>query len=138
MATRRTLKAAEAIREVVAMALLTDIKDPRVANVTVTRVEVSGDMRTAKVYVTVRGGDAKEALALRGLTSACGFLQQKCAARIDTRYTPRLQFLVDEGMKNLVAVSQILADEKNAREGEDGESGDSATTDDSLMNTTND
>lgn len=96
------------------MALLAEIKDPRVENVTVTRVEVSGDMRTAKVYVTVRGGDAKEALALRGLTSACGFLQKKCAARIDTRYTPRLQFLVDEGMKNLVEVSRILAEEKNA------------------------
>ena len=117
MATRRTLKAAEAIREVVAMSLLTDLKDPRVERVTITSVEVSGDMRQAKVYFTVLGNNpTKERLAQAGLTSAAGFLQQKCARRIDTRYTPRLQFLVDEGVKNLVAVTELLAAERRAQE----------------------
>ncbi|MDO4586456.1 MAG: 30S ribosome-binding factor RbfA [Planctomycetia bacterium] len=116
MASRRTLKAAEAIREVVAMSLLTDLKDPRVQNVTITAVEVSADMRNAKVLFTVRGDAAKESLALKGLKNASGFLQQKCAQRIDTRYTPRLQFEIDEGIKNLIAVSQILEDEKRAKE----------------------
>ncbi len=131
MATRRTLKAAEAIREVVAMSLLTEIKDPRVKNVTVTSVEVSADMRNAKVYVTVRGGEAtQEELALSGLRSAAGFLQQKCARRIDTRYTPRLQFMIDEGIKNLIAVSRILEEEKRAREQE--QKTDDSTNDDSV------
>lgn len=116
MASRRTLKAAEAIREVVAMSLLTDLQDPRIQNVTVTGVEVSADMRNAKVQVMVRGDEVKEALALRGLQSASGFLQQKCAERIDTRYTPRLRFVIDEGMKNLIAVSNILEAEKRERE----------------------
>ena len=117
MASRRTLKAAQAIREVVAMSLLTDLKDPRVEQVTITGVEVSADMRSAKVFFSVLGGDpAKERLALNGLTSAAGFLQQKCARRIDTKYTPRISFAVDEGMKNLVAVTEILEQEKRARE----------------------
>jgi ribosome-binding factor A len=107
-ASRRTLKAAEAIREVVAMAILTDIQDPRVRNTTITRVEVSGDMRSAKVYVTVMGDEAQEQLTLRGLQSAAGFLQAKCAKRIDTRYTPRLQFEIDEGVKKSVEVTQLL------------------------------
>ncbi|MBR5627230.1 MAG: 30S ribosome-binding factor RbfA [Thermoguttaceae bacterium] len=115
MASRRTLKAAEAIREVVAMSLLNGIKDPRVQNVTVTSVEVSADMRNAKVYIMVRGDETKEKLALRGLQSAVGFLQQRCAQRIDTRYIPKLQFVIDEGIKNLIAVSQILEKEKQER-----------------------
>ena len=107
-ASRRTLKAAEAIREVVAMAILAEIKDPRVRNATVTRVEVSGDMRYAKVFVTVMGDQTQEQLTLRGLQSAAGFLQTKCAKRIDTRYTPRLQFQIDEGVKKSLEVTQIL------------------------------
>ena len=112
MASRRTLKAAEAIREVVAMALLTEIKDPRVQSATITKVEVAADMRQAKVYFMMRGGEVKERLALKGLQSAAGFLQQKCAKRIDSRYTPTLQFVVDEGVKNLLAITEILAKER--------------------------
>ncbi len=107
-ASRRTLKAAEAIREVVAMSILTDIKDPRVRDATITRVEVSGDMRYAKVYVSVMGDEKHEQLTLRGLQSAAGYLQAKCAKRIDTRYTPRLQFQLDEGVKKSVEVTNLL------------------------------
>ena len=53
MSSRRTLKAASAIREVVSMAILTELRDPRIENVTVTFVEVSGDMRMAKVHVSI-------------------------------------------------------------------------------------
>jgi ribosome-binding factor A len=108
MASRRTLKAAEAIREVVSMAILVEIKDPRVQDVTVTRVEVAPDMRSAKVYVSVMGDAKKEALSLRGLESSAGFLQTKVAKRIDTRYTPRLSFAVDEGVKKAMEVHRIL------------------------------
>ena len=57
MSSRRVLKAAQAIREVVSMAIITDIKDPRVKDVTVTFVEVAGDMRMAKVHVSVMGDE---------------------------------------------------------------------------------
>ncbi len=116
MASRRTLKAAQAIREVVATSLLTDLKDPRVETTTITKVEVSADMRNAKVFFMIRGGEAKERLALKGLQSAAGYLQQKCAKRIDARYTPKLSFEVDEGVKNLLEITRILAEERNAKE----------------------
>lgn len=119
MASRRALKAAEAIREVVATSILTDLKDPRVEFVTITKVEVAADMRTAKVYFMTRGDEAKERTALKGLQSAAGYLQSKCARRIDTRYTPTLQFLVDEGVKNLIAVTQILARENSNSDSEE-------------------
>ena len=110
MSSRRTLKAAEAIREVVGMAIIADLQDPRIKNVTVTRVEVSGDMRHAKVYVSIMGDEAMETLSLRGLQSAAGYLQAKCARRIDTRYTPQLQFVIDKGTKNSLLITKLLAE----------------------------
>lgn len=108
MSSRRTQKAAEAIREVVSMAILTELKDPRVSDVTVTYVEVSPDMRQAKIHVSVMGDETKQQLSLRGLQNAAGFLQTKVAKRIDTRYTPRLAFVLDLGVKRSIEISQIL------------------------------
>jgi len=84
MSSRRVLKAAEAIREVVSMTILTDLRDPRVEGVTVTFVEVSPDMRQAKVHVSIMGSEAQQKLCLRGLQSSAGFLQSKISDRIDT------------------------------------------------------
>jgi ribosome-binding factor A len=108
MPSRRAQKVAEAIREVVSMAILAELNDPRVQDVTVTYVEVSGDLRRAKVHVSVMGDETKQQLSLRGLKSAAGFLQSRCAARIDTRYTPRIEFLLDQGVKKSIAISGIL------------------------------
>jgi ribosome-binding factor A len=116
MTARRLLKASEAIREVVSMAILTELRDPRVKNVTVLGVEVSPDMREAKVLVTIMGSESQQSTTLRGLQNAAGFLQSKIADRIDTRHTPRLSFVMDEGVKKSVAVAQIL--EQLARERE--------------------
>ncbi len=110
MTSRRVLKAAEAVREVVGWAILSDINDPRVADVTVTYVEMTGDMRQAKVHVSVMGDDAKQALCLRGLQSSAGFLQSKLSSRIDTRYTPRIEFVLDLGVKQSIQVERILRD----------------------------
>ncbi|HBT78031.1 MAG TPA: 30S ribosome-binding factor RbfA [Planctomycetaceae bacterium] len=114
--SRRTLKAGEAIREVIGMAILTDIQDPRVRDVTLTRVEVSPDMRHAKVYVSVMGDETKQNLCLRGLQSAAGFLQSKIAKRIDTRYTPQVHFVLDQGVKHSLLISKML-DEVLPKEG---------------------
>ena len=76
MSSRRVLKAAEAIREVVSMAILVELRDPRISDVTVTYVEVAGDMRQAKVHVSVMGDEVKQTLCLHGLQNSAGFLQQ--------------------------------------------------------------
>jgi ribosome-binding factor A len=110
MTSRRVQKAAEAIREVVSMAILTEIRDPRVENVTVTFVDVSPDMRQAKVHVSVMGDDQKQKLCLHGLQSSAGFLQAKIGQRIDTRYTPRLRFELDMGVKKSLEIARLLND----------------------------
>jgi len=108
MSTRRLEKAAEAIRAVVSMAILADLNDPRIRDVTVTYVEVSPDLRHAKVHVSVMGDETRQRLSLRGLQSAAGFLQAKIAERIEIRYTPRLNFMLDQGVKRSIEVAQIL------------------------------
>lgn len=108
MASRRIEKLTEAIREQVATTILFGLKDPRVKNVTVTRVEVSDDAQSAKVYVSVLGDDKAASLCLHGLNSARGFLQAKVAARIQTRYTPILKFELDPGIKRSAEVARIL------------------------------
>lgn len=90
------------------MSILTEIRDPRVQNVTVLGVEVMPDMREAKVYVSVMGNENQQKTALRGLQNSAGFLQSRIADRIETRYTPKLSFHMDDGVKKSLAVSQIL------------------------------
>ncbi|MFM9010309.1 MAG: 30S ribosome-binding factor RbfA [Planctomycetota bacterium] len=110
MSTRRLLKAAEAVREVVSMAILTEVRDPRVRDVTVTGVEMAPDRRSAVVHVSIMGGPAKEKLALQGLARSAGFLQSRIADRIETRYTPRLRFELDGGVKKSLEIARMLHD----------------------------
>ena len=90
------------------MAILTQVRDPRVRDVTVTRVEMAPDMRTATVHVSVMGSPARQELALRGLASSAGFLQSQIADRIETRYTPRLRFELDGGVKHSIEIARML------------------------------
>ena len=108
MSTRRTAKVAQAIRQVVSTAVLTEIRDPRIKNVTVISVEVAEDLRTAKVYVSVMGEPQQQALSLQGLRSSCGFLQGRIAELLELRYTPVLTFALDQGVKRSIAASSLL------------------------------
>ncbi len=108
MTTRRMAKASEAIRETVSTTILFELKDPRVKNVTVLRAEAAGDMKTAKVYVSVMGDPKKQSLCMHGLESARGFIQSKLADRLQTRYTPILTFILDPGVQMSAITSRLL------------------------------
>jgi ribosome-binding factor A len=99
---------AEAIREVVSSAILFELKDPRVHGVTVLRAEVTGDLRHAKVFVSLMGDAKQQKLTLHGLNHARGFLQGKVAERLQTRWTPALEFVVDESVKKSIAISRLI------------------------------
>jgi ribosome-binding factor A len=108
MARHRVEKVAEVVRETVSMAILTELSDPRIRDVTVTYVEVSGDLRHAKVHVSVMGDETRQNLSLRGLQNAAGFLQSKVAHALEIRYTPKLTFLLDQGVKKSIEIAKIL------------------------------
>lgn len=108
MSSRRTAKVAEAIRQVVSTAILFELRDPRVQNVTVLRVETPVDLRTSKIYVSVLGDEKMQRLTMKGLTASCGFLQSKIAKLLDLRFTPVLTFILDQGVKKSIETSRLL------------------------------
>jgi ribosome-binding factor A len=108
MSTRRTARVASVIREVISTAILQELRDPRIRNVTVLGVEVSADVRYAKVSISVMGTDQEASLTLHGLESARGYLQSKVAARVKTRYTPELRFEIDRGIQKSFETARIL------------------------------
>jgi ribosome-binding factor A len=99
----------EAIREVVASAILFEAADPRIRDVTVLRVEVTADLRQATAYVSVMGTEAEQDLALRGLKHAAGFFQSKVADRLQMRFTPALRFKLDDSVKKSVEMGRLIA-----------------------------
>lgn len=117
------------------MAILTGLNDPRVQDVTVTYVEMTPDMRQAKVHVSIMGDETKQRLSLAGLKSAAGYLQTKVANRIETRYTPRLEFVLDQGVKRSIQIAEILGrvlPKQPAEPGSDEEPAEEDLTDDAL------
>ena len=108
MAGRRLERVAEAIREVVSSAILFELKDPRVQGVTVLRAEVTGDLRHAKIFVSLMGDPKQQKLTIHGLNHARGFIQSKVADRLQTRWTPVIQFVVDDSVKKSIEISRLI------------------------------
>jgi ribosome-binding factor A len=108
MKTHRLARVAEAVREVASETILFELRDPRVKGVTVTRAEVSGDLQHAKVFVSVMGSGREQQLCLYGLKHASGYIQSKLAKRLQTRFTPVIQFVLDEGVKKSIEMTRLI------------------------------
>jgi len=108
--SRRTERLGEEIREEVAQLIVGELKDPRIGFVTVTRVEVTPDLRTARVYVGVLGTEKQRQASLTGLRQATGFLRRALGQSLRLRYTPELVFTYDEGLEASDRVAQLLAE----------------------------
>lgn len=107
MPSRRIAKVNRAILETLSSAILFELRDPRVKNVTILNVETTDDLKACKVRVGVRGDAKIQSLTLHGLDSARGFLQSKIAHRLETRYTPILKFVLEPNwLDHLTATSQ--------------------------------
>src|SRR5438067_1094910 len=108
MKTHRLARVAEAIREVASETILFEMRDPRVKGVTVTRAEVSGDLQHAKVFVSVMGSPSEQNLCMHGLRHSARFLQAKLAKRLQTRFTPVIEFVLDEGVKKSIEMTRLI------------------------------
>lgn len=107
MPSRRIAKVNRAILETLSSAILFELRDPRVKNVTILNVETTDDLKACKVRVGVRGDAKVQSLTLHGLESSRGFLQSKIAERLETRYTPILKFVLEPNwLDHLTATSQ--------------------------------
>jgi len=110
MKAHRLARVREVIREVASETILFEMKDPRVKGVTVTRAEVTADLQHAKVFISIMGSASEQALCLHGLKHAAGFIQKKLGDRLQTRYTPTVQFEIDKGVKNCIEISRLISE----------------------------
>ncbi len=101
----------EVLREVVGAAISSDLSDPRIGFVTVTSVETSPDLRTAKVYVSVLGSGEDREETLAGLRSSHGVLQTRIAVETRMKRTPTLSFHYDDTIEQGVRISRLLEEE---------------------------
>jgi ribosome-binding factor A len=98
----------ETIREIVGDAIATELKDPRIGFVTVTEVDTSPDLRSARVYVSVLGDEDERERTLEGLRSSHGVLQSKIADATRMKRTPTLTFVYDESPERGDRISRLL------------------------------
>ena len=96
------------LREVVGAAITTDLNDPRIGFVTVTSVETSPDLRSARVYVSVLGDAGEREATLKGLASSHGVIQARIARETRMKRTPTLTFHYDESVERGVRISRLL------------------------------
>ena len=108
MPTARMRRINEVLREVIGAAISTDLNDPRIGFVTVTSVETSPDLRTAKVFVSVLGSEGEGEASLEGLRSSHGVLQSRIAAETRMKRTPTLTFHYDSTVEQGMRISRLL------------------------------
>src|SRR5947209_12041605 len=108
MAGARMRRVNEAVKEVLSARMAEGLKDPRVGFVTVTGVETSPDLRSARVYVSVLGSDRERDDAIAGLDSSRGFLQAHLASQLRLKRTPTLTFIHDDTVERGMRISQLI------------------------------
>ncbi len=88
--------------------LRTRVKDPRVGFASITHVEVSGDYRHAKIYVSVMGSEEERAETIKALKHASGFLRHELASRVTLRYMPEIVFKLDTSIEQGSRVLELI------------------------------
>ena len=118
----RADRVADQIRMEVADILMRKIKDPRVRSVTITDVELTNDLRLARVFVTALGTDAEKREIFAGLVKATGFVRSELGRRVTLRYLPEILFLEDLSGPRGDRVLQLLEELHDKDEGPIGSS----------------
>ena len=114
----RIEKLQELIKQEMSKMLLKELKDPRIGFVTVTDVEMTGDLREAKIFVSVMGDEEQVKNSLEGLNSALGFVRREIGQRVRLRFTPEISFALDTSLDYGDHIQKLLlqveGDFKNA------------------------
>ena len=108
MPAKRTDRVGALLQAALAELLLRDVKDPRVRMVTVTGVDLSPDLKHARVFVSILGDDEARTRSLAGLASARAYLQAHAGRRLGLRFTPELRFELDPSFDAADRVERLL------------------------------
>ena len=127
MGAQRPERVQEAIRQEISKIVHEEIKDPRIGFITITGVELTRDLRHAKVYFSVLGEAKARHLALKGLVSAKGHIKGLLADRINLKFMPQIEFKIDESLERTQRIYSILDKIKKEKPDEHGAGGDKKT-----------
>lgn len=116
MAYNRSERVAEEIRKEVATMLFGEIHDPRIGFVTITKVQVSKDLRHAKVYFSILGSDEEKEKTMEGLQSSSGYMRREIGKRLKLRYFPELTFKFDDSLEYASRIEKIIKEIKSGSE----------------------
>ena len=108
MGARRADRVADLVRAAVAELILRELKDPRIGMVTITAVDMSDDLKHAKVFFSVVGDDEVRKKSLAGLQSAAGFIRREVGRRLQLRYAPEIQFRLDAAPERAQRLAELL------------------------------
>ncbi|MEE2786040.1 MAG: 30S ribosome-binding factor RbfA [Myxococcota bacterium] len=118
---QRTSRVSAQLRKLIAELVDREVKDPRVDAVTITDVEVTGDLREARVYFSHPGDERQDREVMAGLTRASGFIRREMGRRIQMRVTPSIEFRIDRSLAYGARIEKIFKD-LNEAESSDGSS----------------
>lgn len=119
MSTQRADRIAEAIKRLVSELLQRRLKDARITGmVSVTDVEVSGDLRHAKVFVSVYGDENVRRQTMEGLHSATGLVRSEVGKQLGLRFAPEIHFKLDESIERGAKIAQLLQQIRDERKSE--------------------
>src|SRR5262249_10133386 len=110
MTRYRSTRVGELLQAEIAHLLLRQLKDPRLSMTTISRVEVSSDLRHACIYISRIGSEIEQRAALQGFEHAAGFIRGQLGKHLKLRYTPELTFRLDTTIAYCVRISRILHD----------------------------
>ena len=117
--SKRVNRVAEQMKKELGDIILQKVKDPRIGFVTVTDVEVTGDLQQATIYISVLGSDKEKENTLKGLDKAKGFIRTEIGQRIRLRVTPEIEFKFDESIAYGSRIESLLSQVKNKEQEQD-------------------
>ncbi|HUU51156.1 MAG TPA: 30S ribosome-binding factor RbfA [Nitrospinota bacterium] len=111
--SKRTERVSGLLLKEISQLLLRDIKDPRIGFSTLTKIEVTKDLRYAKVFVSILGRETDKIQTLRGLVSASGFIRGELGRRLRLKHIPELIFKIDDSIEHAANISKKLEEIKS-------------------------
>lgn len=117
MSGRRIERINSLLKEVVSDVIRKEVKNPHLPElITITHVEVTKDLRYAKVYVSVLGSEAEKTTAIETLQSASGFIGVHASKQVVMRYFPELTFILDDSLDQQIRIDQLVSEIQAERE----------------------
>ena len=121
MSTQRSGRVQEALRQEISRIVQGQMKDPRIGFITITKVDLTKDLRYARVYFSVLGEHKDKLLALKGLNSAKGYIKGILSDKIKLRFMPDIEFKIDESLEHTKHIFELLDKLKKERRDELGD-----------------